>query len=97
MIETLTKKEPSKATKPFISTTGHITIDELQQSLDRTSMANGSRQPLPVHLRSRDATMVLVAFRHGLRASDNAGYLFLFVGRSLQQSALGEANSLCSL
>ena len=41
VLETLTKKEPSKATKPFISATGHITIDELQQNLDHTSMANG--------------------------------------------------------
>ena len=41
VLETLTKKEPSKATKPFISIVGHITVDELRQSLDHTSMANG--------------------------------------------------------
>ena len=41
VLETLTKKEPTKATRPFISIVGHITIDELQESLDRTAMANG--------------------------------------------------------
>jgi hypothetical protein len=41
VLETLTKKEPSKASKPFISIVGHITITELQESLDHTSMANG--------------------------------------------------------
>jgi len=41
VLETLTKKEPCKATKPFIAIVGHITIDELQESLDRTAMANG--------------------------------------------------------
>ena len=41
VLETLTKKEPTKATKPFISIGGHITRDELKESLDRTAMANG--------------------------------------------------------
>ena len=41
VLETLTKKEPTKATKPFLSIGGHITLDELKESLDRTAMANG--------------------------------------------------------
>ena len=41
VLETLTKKEPTKATNPFISIGGHITRDELKESLDRTAMANG--------------------------------------------------------
>ena len=41
VLETLTKKEPTKATRPFISISGHITLDELKESLDRTAMANG--------------------------------------------------------
>jgi len=40
-IGSLTKRDRTKATKPHISITGHITVDELRQSLDHTSMANG--------------------------------------------------------
>jgi hypothetical protein len=38
---TLTKHSPSQATKACVSIIAHITIDELRQSLDHTSMANG--------------------------------------------------------
>ena len=31
----------ARATQPFISIVGHITIDELRQILDHTSMTNG--------------------------------------------------------
>ena len=41
VLETLTKKEPTKASLPFVSITAHITGDELKNSLDHTSMANG--------------------------------------------------------
>jgi hypothetical protein len=40
-IGSLTKHSPTQATKPFISITAHITVDELRQTLDHTSMANG--------------------------------------------------------
>jgi DNA polymerase I-like protein with 3'-5' exonuclease and polymerase domains len=40
-IESLTKNSPAKVTDPMISIVSHITIDELRESLDRTSMANG--------------------------------------------------------
>jgi hypothetical protein len=40
VLRTMTKA-PHKATKPFISIIGHITIEELQQALDRVDMANG--------------------------------------------------------
>ena len=36
VLETLTKKEPTKATKPFISIVGHITIDELKAEASTT-------------------------------------------------------------
>ena len=41
VLETMTKNEPVKATNPFFSIVGHITADELKESLDRTEMANG--------------------------------------------------------
>ena len=41
MLETLVKKDPNRASGAFISIMGHITNDELRQSLDHTSMANG--------------------------------------------------------
>ena len=41
MIGSLTKHSPTRATNPYISIVGHITIDELRQTLDHTSMANG--------------------------------------------------------
>jgi hypothetical protein len=41
LLATLTKHSPTRATQPFISIVGHITIDELRQVLDHTSMANG--------------------------------------------------------
>jgi hypothetical protein len=41
MLETLVKKDPNRASRAFISIVGHITIDELRDSLDHTSMANG--------------------------------------------------------
>ena len=41
VLETMTKNEPVRATKPFFSIVGHITADELKESLDRTEMANG--------------------------------------------------------
>ena len=41
LLATLTKHSPTRATQPFISIVGHITIDELRQILDHTSMANG--------------------------------------------------------
>jgi hypothetical protein len=40
-LATLTKHSPTRATQPFISIIGHITADELRQTLDHTSMANG--------------------------------------------------------
>jgi hypothetical protein len=40
-LATLTKHSPTRATRPFISIVGHITADELRQTLDHTSMANG--------------------------------------------------------
>jgi hypothetical protein len=40
-LATLTKRSPMRATDPFISIIGHITADEIRQSLDHTSMANG--------------------------------------------------------
>jgi hypothetical protein len=41
VLRTLTKHSPTKVTQPHISITGHITIEELQQKLDQTSMASG--------------------------------------------------------
>ena len=41
VLRTLTKQSPSKATGAHISVVGHITTQELQQTLDHTSMANG--------------------------------------------------------
>src|SRR5262249_45802718 len=41
LLATLTKYEPIRATKAFISIIGHITAEELRQALDHTSMANG--------------------------------------------------------
>jgi DNA polymerase I-like protein with 3'-5' exonuclease and polymerase domains len=41
LLATMTKNSPTRATKPFISVIGHITADELRQTLDHTSMANG--------------------------------------------------------
>ena len=41
VLETLVKKDPNRASDAFISIMGHITNDELRQSLDHTSMANG--------------------------------------------------------
>ena len=40
-LATLTKHLPTRATDPFISVIGHITAEEIRQSLDHTSMANG--------------------------------------------------------
>jgi hypothetical protein len=40
-IESLTKNSPAVATNPMISIVGHITIEELRESLDKTAMANG--------------------------------------------------------
>jgi hypothetical protein len=41
IIGTLTKHSPTRATEPYMSIIGHITIAELQRKLDETSMANG--------------------------------------------------------
>ena len=41
VIANLTKHSPTRATGAFIALIGHITGDELRQSLDHTSMANG--------------------------------------------------------
>jgi len=41
MLATLTKNSPARATEAFVSIIGHITLDELRDMLDRTSMANG--------------------------------------------------------
>jgi hypothetical protein len=41
VLATLTKNSPARATEAFISIIGHITLDELRDMLDRTSMANG--------------------------------------------------------
>jgi hypothetical protein len=40
-LTTITKHSPTRATQAFISITGHITVEELRQVLDHTSMANG--------------------------------------------------------
>jgi hypothetical protein len=40
-LATLTKHSPTRATGAHISIIGHITIEELRQSLDKTSMCNG--------------------------------------------------------
>jgi hypothetical protein len=40
-LATLTKHSPTRATQPFISIVGHITVEELRRTLDETSMANG--------------------------------------------------------
>jgi hypothetical protein len=37
----MTKNSPAKATGAHVSIIGHITVDELRGSLDRTAMANG--------------------------------------------------------
>ena len=41
MLRTLTKNTHTRVTNGFISIVGHITIEELRQKLDHTSMANG--------------------------------------------------------
>ena len=46
VLETLTKKEPTKATKPFISIGGHITLDELQREPRPHSDGERLCQPL---------------------------------------------------
>jgi hypothetical protein len=40
-LATLTKHSPARATGAHVSIIGHITADELRQSLDQTSMSNG--------------------------------------------------------
>jgi hypothetical protein len=40
-LATLTKHSPARATGAHVSIIGHITADELRQSLDETSMSNG--------------------------------------------------------
>jgi hypothetical protein len=40
-LETKTKHSPTKATNPHVSITAHITIEEVRQKLNQTSMANG--------------------------------------------------------
>jgi hypothetical protein len=41
VLRTLTKHAPTRVTQPLISIIGHITLDELRQKLDQSSMANG--------------------------------------------------------
>src|SRR5262249_18617219 len=41
VLATLVKNSPARATEAFISIIGHITLDEMRDMLDRTSMANG--------------------------------------------------------
>ena len=41
VLRTLTKNTHTRVTYPFVSIVGHITIEELRQTLDHTSMANG--------------------------------------------------------
>jgi hypothetical protein len=41
LIASLTKHSPTHSTRPYISIVAHITVDELRQILDQTSMANG--------------------------------------------------------
>jgi hypothetical protein len=41
VLQTMTKNSPAQATEAMISIIGHITITELRDMLDRTSMANG--------------------------------------------------------
>ena len=41
MLRTLTKNTHTRVTNGFVSIVGHITIEELRQKLDHTSMANG--------------------------------------------------------
>jgi hypothetical protein len=41
ILRTLTKHSPTRVTKPLISIVGHITIEELRQKLEETSVANG--------------------------------------------------------
>jgi hypothetical protein len=41
MLRTLTKNTHTRVANAFISIVGHITTDELRQTLDHTSMANG--------------------------------------------------------
>ena len=41
VLRTLTKNTHTRVTNGFISIVGHITIEELRQKLDHTSMANG--------------------------------------------------------
>jgi DNA polymerase I-like protein with 3'-5' exonuclease and polymerase domains len=41
VLRTITKHSPTRATRPFISIIGHITLEELRRKLDETSMADG--------------------------------------------------------
>jgi DNA polymerase I-like protein with 3'-5' exonuclease and polymerase domains len=41
MLATLTKHSPTRATGALISVIGHITVEELRETLDHTSIANG--------------------------------------------------------
>jgi DNA polymerase I-like protein with 3'-5' exonuclease and polymerase domains len=41
ILESLTKQSPTRATDALISVIGHITIEELRETLDHTSIANG--------------------------------------------------------
>jgi hypothetical protein len=41
VLRTITKHSPTRATRPFISIIGHITLEELRRKLDENSMANG--------------------------------------------------------
>jgi len=40
-LRTTTKQSPTKVTGPHVSITAHVTIEELRQKLNQTSMANG--------------------------------------------------------
>ena len=41
VLRTLTKHSPTRATRPFISIAGHITVEELRLKLDQSAMADG--------------------------------------------------------
>ena len=52
VLRTLTKNTQTRVANAFISIVGHITTDELQQTLDHTSDGKRLCQPLSVRLRS---------------------------------------------
>lgn len=91
VIRTLTKQTPVKVTNAFVSIIGHITAYELQEKLDRTSMANGYANRFLFACIRRSKLLP-----HGGAPTDEAAYILgrktastIEAARSLEQIIMG--------